>query len=214
MLRAVGDGGRIIPYAIGVSPSTIQRPIGEFHAAIADRPGTLNLVKMIRGGIAPEPRVFAAFWPLLNRVVEDVQREQWEPSGAEALVEQVKRACIAKASIRFEKVVLSATNVQRGSTVDMDYVVSVASDAHGLDAWLGASVKIGDAKFVFNSHQDEPVVLRAGRKSYARRFSVPPEMKPGKYTMNAEVWLGPISDSDNSCPLASLWPIPDQLIVS
>jgi hypothetical protein len=213
LLRTV-ESDRIIPYAIGVKSADIRGPVGEFQAASADRHGTLSLVQTLRGGVRPDHKLFNALWPFLEGVVEHAQFERPHPDISEYLVEKVRRASVAKASVQIEKVIVPTTSIQPGSTIEMGFIVTCHRDAHGVQVWLGAGINIGEAQVIFNLHEDASVQLLAGTRRYERKFSIPQNMVPGTYTMNADVWLGPTSDSDNSFPLASLWPMPNRITVS
>jgi hypothetical protein len=200
------DSAQVIPYAIGPFSAPITDPIGQFQAVPATREGTRALLKALLGTSpdveVPDPRMFDAFWPLLERVICATPGGQ--ATTTDDMLIEIRNVYEARKSLWLQEVRLAPTPLHRGETLRIDY--SIKTTAHGLSLWLGASLWIPGDKPIFNTDQDEVIRVRRGSHRYSRSLTIPPDAPPGDYKLNAEVWYGPTSDSDGSYPLQGQWP--------
>lgn len=71
--KQVTEKSRVCPYLLGMKPTDIKKPLGEFQGVSADREGTLRLVKSVnrsldRAALIDEKleKTFAVWWPELE----------------------------------------------------------------------------------------------------------------------------------------------------
>jgi hypothetical protein len=201
---------QVIPYVAGISPPPLPEPISQFQAVRATRDGTAWLVRTLLAATsgAFDPRMFAAFWPVLDRAIAAAPGGE---SAAQPAVDEIEALYDARQSLELREVRLSQDRVTRGDALQIQYVVETT--AHGLPCWLGASIWSGGDLPIFNQAEDTAVSLRRGTQQYARRSTVPANAPPGEYRLNAEVWYGPRGHSESSYPLRGQWPTQHTLTV-
>jgi hypothetical protein len=209
-LSTTAQSGRIIPFLIDVESEGLGDPFSIFQALPADQKGVRRLLQaLIRedfGNTVEEQRLFRAFWPLLEAVLLAS-----DPQGVESCLNALEDVANTRRQIKLCEVTFEPKEVERGGTIEIEYVID--APVSGVKAWLGASVEVKRGDFKFEKPQDRVIQLRSGEQRCARELTIPSDAATGSWDLKADVWYGPLSDSDNSYPIARIWPLEEKLTI-
>lgn len=97
------ENSRVVPYLYGISQTQLQGPLAQFQGAIADKSGTLEVMRSINGALASDgldparlELAFETWWPKLEEALEDMPEaiEQAPPSRSDRdVLEEILHVC-------------------------------------------------------------------------------------------------------------------------
>lgn len=137
----------------------------------------------------------------LRKVIRQLGPRERRPDGSELSVVSDPRPILNAVSL----IELSCTPEQpiRGSRIVLEYLLE--SKIEALRVWFGANL-YRDDKYYYNVDEDSEQILVRGRQVHQRYLSIPPDIEPGTYTLQAEVWFGERSNPQRSIALVTRWP--------
>jgi hypothetical protein len=200
MLAASTNNETVIPYCAGHAAPAPEGPLHQFQAVPARRQETLRMLEQHLPKNTVNAALFETTWPLVERVVQAVATGEAPPEAALGELENLQEA---RRSLRLDSVRVPENQGRRNLPMRLDYRIETKS--HGLSVWLGASLWREDRTLLFNLDEDAIVSLRRGTHHYFRQLTIPAAAAAGDYKLNAEVWYGPKSSTDNSFALSTQW---------
>lgn len=202
----------VVPYAIDLDPSSIPTPIGHFQGVAATRRDTLRMVSRLFEALGADydwkSNIFDAFWPMMNRFI--TAANTIVPLDAEAVETDLKKiedTAVAQRTTDLKEVRISPTRLRAGDTLQLEYLVK--TEAREFPVWLGAAVCGAEGKWFPRQDEDKEVHINIGVERHNRQLTVDPTIPPGDYDVNAEIWIGPTSDSRQSYAMKQTrrWPV-------
>lgn len=206
------ESALVIPYAIDIDTAMIPTPIGHFQGVAANRRDTLRMVSRLfeslnieydsTGGVAE------IFWPLLHQFLIAVNGlERPDADAMEPLLKTIEDTAVALRTTDLKDVRVWPEVAEPGDTLDLEYLIE--TEARDFPVWLGAAVCGLEGQWFPRVEQDQEITLRGGRRRFSRKLTVDPSIPPGEYDVNAEIWIGPKSDSHRSYPILRTrrWPV-------
>jgi hypothetical protein len=106
----------------------------------------------------------------------------------------VNRSTATLVSICVISLSIEPSTIRRGRTVKIRYLVESSRDVIE-SLWLGAAFQDKNKQWIFNRAQDKPIRILKGSHEYDRDLTIPANIDPGNYTLQASVWRGDLSDS-------------------
>jgi hypothetical protein len=206
------EGALIIPYAIDLDPSSIPNPIGHFQGVAATRRDTRRMITRLFEALPVDfdrkSKIFDVFWGYLHKVITSaVAVDAFDPNAIEPEVKAIEDISIAQRSTELKTVLVSPEVVRRGETLELEYVIE--TEAQDVPVWLGAAICLAEGAWCPQPEQDKEITLQLGVRRHRRQLSVPETVPVGDYHVNAEVWIGPKSDSEKSYAIRRTrrWPV-------
>jgi hypothetical protein len=206
------ESSLVIPYGIDIEPSSIPNPIGHYQGVAAKRQDTLRMIERLFTALEVtydrKHNTFAVFWPLLSKaIVMSASMDPSDPDFIESGLKPIEDAAVAQRSTIVKDIVISPLQVSPGGSLELEYPIE--TEVSDFNVWLGAAICGAEGEWFPQPDQDREVKLNLGIQRFRRKLAIPGHLPAGDYAVNAEVWIGPLSNSRCSYPILKTrrWPV-------